>query len=54
MKTINQIAMFAFTLLGAMALLTGIVQLRWSLIVIAILLLFMSYLAYDEAKRETR
>jgi hypothetical protein len=54
MKTINQIAMFAFTLLGAMALLTGIIQLRWSLIAIAVIMFFMSYLAYDEAKRETR
>ena len=54
MKTINQIAMFAFTLLGAMALLTGIIQLRWSLIAIAVIMFFMCYLAYDEAKRETR
>jgi hypothetical protein len=54
MKTVNKIAMFSFALLGVMALLTGIIQLRWSLIAIAVIMFFMAYLAYDEAKRETR
>lgn len=51
MKTLNKVSSIILALWGAAALVTGIVKLSGGLIIIASVLTFMAWLAYDEYRK---